>query len=75
MPASSTPLATVLFPVFLMLVATVASLTMDKASALFRFLSFIGSPVMALLISLLLGLFTFGLFRRITMQAVSKFCD
>jgi GntP family gluconate:H+ symporter len=75
MPGFFTTLVTVLFPVFLMLVATVASLTMDKASALFRFLSFIGSPVMALLISLLLGLFTFGLFRRITMQAVSKFCD
>lgn len=75
MPGFFTTILTVLFPVFLMLMATVASLTMDKTTTLFRFLNFIGSPVMALLISLLLGLFTFGVFRRISMQAISKYCD
>jgi GntP family gluconate:H+ symporter len=75
MPGFFITILTVLFPVFLMLMATVASLTMDKTSTLFRFLNFIGSPVMALLISLLLGLFTFGVFRRINMQAISKYCD
>ena len=75
MPGFFVTVGTVLFPVILMLLATVASLKLDKAQPLYHFLSFIGNPVMALLISLLVGTFTFGLFRRISMAAVTKWCE
>ena len=75
MPGFIVTIGTVLFPVFLMLLATVASLTLAKTSPMNHFLGFIGNPVMALLISLVVGIFTFGVFRRISMPAVSKFCE
>jgi gluconate:H+ symporter, GntP family len=75
MPGFMVTIITILFPVFLMLLATVASLTLEKTQPLYHFLNFIGNPVAALLISLLLGTFTFGLLRKINMKTVTKFCD
>ena len=75
MPGFMITIITILFPVFLMLLATVARLTLEKTQPLYVFLDFIGNPVTALLISLLLATFTFGLLRKINMKTVTKFCD
>ncbi|GAA1496550.1 SLC13 family permease [Paeniglutamicibacter kerguelensis] len=59
-PSFGWTLATVLSPVFLMLLRAAADLWVDPQSALYKVLNFIGDPVVALLIAVLLAMVTFG---------------
>lgn len=75
LPSFGITIITILFPVVLMLLSTVADIYLDKAATLRLILDFIGNPITALLISVLLSLFTFGLWRGFSMEQVSKYCD
>jgi len=59
-PSFGWTLTTVLSPVVLMLLHAAANLWVDPKTALFKVLSFIGDPVVALLIAVLLAMVTFG---------------
>jgi gluconate:H+ symporter, GntP family len=59
-PTFTWTLVTVLSPVVLMLARAAAQLWMDKGNAVYPALQFIGDPVVALLLSVLLAMVTFG---------------
>ncbi|RKQ34333.1 gluconate:H+ symporter [Oceanobacillus halophilus] len=61
MPGIAISIITPLIPVILMATLGVAELTMDQNTALFGFLSFIGEPAIALLLSVILAIYTFGI--------------
>ncbi|KAB0671502.1 permease DsdX [Oryzomonas sagensis] len=75
MPGFGVTLFTILLPVFLMLVGTYATLLLDKAAPWYAFCLFVGNPFIALLLTLLLSFFTFGLNRNFTLKRIGKFCD
>jgi len=59
-PTFTWTLVTILSPVVLMLIRAAAQVWMDPGAALFPTLQFIGDPVVALLLSVLLAMVTFG---------------
>ncbi|MFF0341383.1 gluconate:H+ symporter [Kribbella sp. NPDC004875] len=59
-PSFTATLVTVLSPVVLMLLKAASDVWMSKDNALFPVLQFIGDPVTALLIAVLLAMYTFG---------------
>ncbi|WP_133789346.1 gluconate:H+ symporter [Kribbella sp. VKM Ac-2571] len=59
-PSFTATIVTVLLPVALMLIKAASDVWMSKKNALYPFLQFIGDPVVALLIAVLLAMFTFG---------------
>jgi len=59
-PAFGTVMATLLFPLVLMLAKAGADIGMDKNSPLRPLLDFVGDPVFALLMAVLLAMVTFG---------------
>ena len=75
LPGFAITVITILFPVFLMLLSTFADINLPKDTPVRQLLNFIGNPITSLLISLLLAMFTFGLWRGMNMEKVSKFCD
>ena len=75
MPGFGITVMTILFPVFLMLLSTVADIYLAKGTTVHLVLNFIGNPITSLLISVLLSLFTFGLWRGFSMEQVGKYCD
>jgi gluconate:H+ symporter, GntP family len=64
--------ATSLFPVIFMAIATVFSLLLKEHSKEKDIIEFIGTPGTAMLISLILALYTMGYARKISMKEISK---
>jgi GntP family gluconate:H+ symporter len=71
-PSFAWTLITVLSPVVLMLLKAAADVWMSKDAALYPFLEFIGDPVVALLIAVLLAMYTFGTAVGFTVTVLSK---
>lgn len=71
-PSFAWTLITVLSPVVLMLLKAAADVWMSKDAALYPFLEFIGDPVVALLIAVLLAMYTFGTAVGFTVSVLSK---
>jgi GntP family gluconate:H+ symporter len=71
-PSFGWTLVTVLSPVVLMLLKAAADVWMSKDAALYPFLAFIGDPVVALLIAVLLAMYTFGTAVGFTVSVLSK---
>jgi len=69
-PSFGITLATVLLPVVLMLAKTVADIV-DAQGAVRATLDFIGTPLIALLISVLVALFTFGKGGRMSWESIN----
>ena len=59
-PSFGVTLVTILLPVVLMLIKAASDVWMDPKNAIYPFLQFIGDPVVALLIAVLLAMVTFG---------------
>ncbi|HZX05695.1 SLC13 family permease [Kribbella sp.] len=59
-PSFAATLSTVLLPVVLMLIKAASDVWMSKSNAIYPVLQFIGDPVVALLIAVLLAMYTFG---------------
>jgi GntP family gluconate:H+ symporter len=75
-PSFSATLGTVLLPVILMLAKAVADVVDEKGSgAAKRFLDFVGNPLIALLIAVLVALFTLGIASGFDKQALSSTVD
>lgn len=72
MPSFTVSILTALTPVFLMAASSITKMTLHKDSALNIVFEFLGNPDMALLISVVIALFTFGLNRGKTMVEIMK---
>jgi gluconate:H+ symporter, GntP family len=70
-PSFGVTLGTVLLPVVLMLGKALVDLLLDKRSAARAAMDFVGDPFMALLISVIVAMFTFGYFRGFSRKKVS----
>lgn len=71
-PSFGWTLATVLSPVFLMLLHSAANMWINADTMAFKVLNIIGDPVIALLLAVLLAMITFGTAVGFTASALSK---
>jgi len=70
-PSFGISLFTALTPVILMTIAAVVKLTFKEGTTLYKIVSFIGDPVIALLLALIISIFTLGLHHGRTMKNIS----
>jgi gluconate transporter len=70
MPGYANSVFTALFPVLLMAVSTILGLMLPETSALRKGFEFVGDPAIALLLSVLLAVFSLGLSRGMKMDAI-----
>ncbi|MCC7008833.1 MAG: permease DsdX [Acidobacteria bacterium] len=75
LPGFGVTLVTILLPVLLMLCATIADVTLPPDDGLRRWVDFVGSPVVALLLAVLLSFYTFGVARGYTRDEILKFTN
>jgi gluconate:H+ symporter, GntP family len=75
LPGFFLTLFTIFLPVLLLLLATYADITMEKTHELHPILKFIGNPITALLIALVVAFYTFGLSQKMTLASIQKYCD
>ncbi|MGF7035433.1 GntP family gluconate:H+ symporter [Paenibacillus mucilaginosus] len=66
---------TILVPVLLMLIATLADLFLTKGTPLFQASKFVGDPVVALLIATVYSFFSLGYARGVSREKVLKFTN
>ena len=71
-PSFAATLITVLSPVVLMLLKAAADVWMSKTATIYPVLQFIGDPVVALLIAVLLAMYTFGTAVGFTVPVLSR---
>ncbi|MBN1791438.1 MAG: gluconate transporter [Bacteroidales bacterium] len=71
MPGMAISVLTAILPVILIIVATLVGLTSLKETILGKIISFMGSPAIALLISVLVAVYTLGLSRGKKMKELS----
>ena len=74
-PAFGIALLTILFPVLLMLLATLADLTLDAKAPLRILADFLGTPLVAMLAAVVLALFTFGYACGFDRSQILKFTE
>lgn len=70
MPGMATSVLTALLPVLLIALATLAGFVLPPESPALRILQFAGNPVIAMLLSVLVGIYTLGLARGRSMKEV-----
>ncbi|KIL39843.1 permease DsdX [Gordoniibacillus kamchatkensis] len=76
LPGFGITLLTILMPVLLMLIGSIASIADPKAKSGFtQFAGFIGNEVIALLIAVVFAFFTLGFARGFTKEEVSRFAS
>jgi GntP family gluconate:H+ symporter len=74
-PRFGLTLFTILLPVALMLISTVANLTLSPNHRLRAWADFVGSPLIALLIAVLVSIYTFGVARGFAASEILKFME
>ena len=72
MPSFGTSVATALIPVFFMAIQAITKMTLPKDSIIVKYASFFGDPVIALLIAVIVAIFTFGLNRKKKMDEIMQ---
>ncbi|GIU19488.1 D-serine transporter DsdX [Shewanella sp. MBTL60-007] len=70
LPSLGTTLFTILLPIILMLVKTVAELYMEPGSTLYTTLEFIGNPITAMFIAAFVAYYLLGLRNKMTMGSL-----
>lgn len=70
LPSLSATLFTILLPIALMLIKTVAELNMEKSTALYAFFEFIGNPITAMFISAFVAYYVLGIKRNMGMSTL-----
>lgn len=69
LPSLSASLFTIFLPIILMLIKTIADLNhLDKSTALYSFLEFIGNPISAMFIATFVAYYVLGIRRHMTMS-------
>ncbi|WP_210495734.1 gluconate:H+ symporter [Patulibacter sp. SYSU D01012] len=71
-PSFGLTLFTILLPVALMLVRTVADVALDEGDAVRKWADFVGNPVVALLVGVLVAMWTFGFGRGFDREKLSS---
>ena len=74
-PGFAITVFTVALPVLLMLFSTIADLLLPKGNPLRAIANFIGSPIVALTVSVLVSFFTFGIARGFNSAQILKFSE
>lgn len=78
-PSFGVSLLTAMFPVILMMISTIISMIQKtagiKGNSFFTIVSFIGDPDTAMLISLILAIYTMGIRRKIPVKQVAASCS
>lgn len=76
-PSFNVSLLTAMFPVILMLIATGVKMVVGNAgtSFVFKVIAFIGDPSVAMLISLVIAVYTMGINRNIPIKDITKSCS
>ncbi len=72
MPSFGVSVFTALLPVILMSARAIATICFPTSSSLLNYTSFLGDPIIALLLAVLLAIFTFGLNRGKKMEEVMQ---
>jgi GntP family gluconate:H+ symporter len=72
-PSFGITLFTILLPVGMMLARTVANITLDKDDKLLKWADFVGDPIVALTVAVLVGMYTFGFSRGFGGKKISEF--
>jgi Gnt-I system high-affinity gluconate transporter len=72
LPGGMNSFLTSLFPVLLLVITTVLSFTVDPNHPLFKYILFLGDPVIVMLISLLVATYTLGLRQGKKMSSIMK---
>lgn len=78
MPRFSISLFTSMLPVLLMMIATIGSVLGGKAifgSLLFNIIDFIGKPSIAMILSILVAMYTMGVQRNISIKEIMQSCS
>lgn len=75
LPSFFNTIFTVLLPVILMLIASIAEIQLDKASFGYKTLKFLGDPVVALLIATVYSFFSLGFARGMNREKILKFTN
>src|SRR5439155_23646066 len=75
LPGFGLTLITVLLPVILMLLASLADLTMAETNPWREWADFVGGPSVALLLAVLLSLYWFGFARGFTAKQILSFLE
>jgi GntP family gluconate:H+ symporter len=75
MPGFGISLFTVLIPVILIVLASAADMTLDPVSSARAALTFVGHPIVALLLALLFSFWSLGRTRHFSREQVMKFCN
>ncbi|TCP93372.1 D-serine permease DsdX [Cricetibacter osteomyelitidis] len=70
LPSLSAALFTVLLPIILMLIKTIAELNLDKDSHIYGILEFIGNPITAMFIAAFAAYYMLGIKRNMSMSAL-----
>ena len=71
-PGSAVALLTILLPILLMLGATFADLALAADNSVRQWVDFVGSPIIAMLLAMLLSVWTFGIRRGIPAGRILK---
>ncbi len=72
-PSFVATLVTILLPVALMLMRTLAQIVLPEHNPVLRWANFTGEPIVALLIALVVAMFTFGVFRGFGGRKITEF--
>lgn len=75
LPPFGTTLFTVLLPLLIMVSKTIIELNVSKDASFMPFVSFIGNPITALLLSVFLAYWTLGFARGFTMKEISAYTE
>jgi GntP family gluconate:H+ symporter len=75
MPGFGISFLTVMIPVILMLAASAAEIMLEAPNPVRPALQFVGHPIVALLLALLLSFWSLGRARRFTREQILKFCN
>lgn len=70
-PSFGISLFTALIPVILMSIAAIVKLTLAEGTTFYRIISFIGDPVIALLLALLIAMYTLGIKQGRDMKSIA----
>jgi len=75
MPGFGISVFTVMIPVILMLLASAADVSLNRASPIAATVHFIGNPIVALLLALLFSFWSLGRARHFTRTELLRFCN
>lgn len=74
-PGFGLTLLTILLPVLLMLLSSLADLTLPKDHRLREWANFVGSPIIAMLVAVLMSIYSFGYARGFSGKQILKFFE